>query len=64
VTKWIVGIILATVLVVVGLGILVDAVFEHDMRNAEEHCASLGAEPHYTYQTRYICITPDGRVVS
>lgn len=56
--------------ILVGLGLigwgawaLVDWAFTSDMRNAEAHCAQLDAKPQYTYRTRYICVTPDGRVV-
>lgn len=47
----------------VGAGVLVEWAFDRDQRNAETECAQYGAEPHYTYRTNYICVTPDGRVV-
>ncbi len=43
--------------------LLVDWAFDTDVKNAETYCAQFGAEPQYTYRTRYICVTPDGRVV-
>jgi hypothetical protein len=56
--------------IIVGIGAiiwlsywLVDNGFKHDMRAAEQDCSQYGAVPEYTYQTRYICVTPDGRVV-
>lgn len=58
------ALLVLAVLLVMGASALVVAWgFKHDMRAAQERCAALGAEPEYTYQTRYICITPDGRVV-
>lgn len=49
--------------VLLGSWVLVGWAFRHDMNAAEKACAELGAKPEYTYRTRYICITPDGRVV-
>lgn len=58
-----VSLILLVVLILGGSWLLVDMAFKHDMKNAEEVCASLGARPNYTYRTHYICVTPEGRVV-
>jgi hypothetical protein len=46
-----------------GSYLLIDWAWDRDVRNANEHCAQLGATPQYTYRTRYLCVTPDGRVV-
>lgn len=62
-TKLIIGVVLLVVMVLGGSFLMVSWAFNTDMRNAEERCAALGAEPRYTYQTRYLCVTPDGRIV-
>lgn len=55
---------LTVVILIIGIsGVATYWVFSHDEHNADKACAALGAEPHYTYRTRYICVTPDGRVV-
>jgi hypothetical protein len=61
--KWIAGAIVLFALIAWGSYALVDWAFDTDVRNAEAACAELGAAPRYTYRTRYICVTPDGRVV-
>lgn len=44
--RWVAGAILFIVLVLVGSYFIMDAAWDADVRNAEEHCHSLGAELH------------------
>lgn len=46
-----------------GSWFIVDAVFDHDVQKAEEYCAQYDATPRYTKNTRYFCVTQDGRIV-
>ncbi len=61
--KFILGIILALVVIGGAAYALVDWAWSIDVRNAEADCSAKGARPSYTYRTRYVCVTPDGRVV-
>lgn len=61
--KFVIGVLISATVICGGSALIVNWAFSHDERNAEKTCTALGAEPHYTYRTHYICVTPDGRVV-
>lgn len=55
--------LLFCLVVIVVCGAIVIGIYSIVSNNAEERCAALGAKAHFTYQTRYLCVTPDGRIV-
>lgn len=59
----IVSIVLGIV-VIFGLWMFVHWAFEQTEKAAIVDCAQYNAKPKFTYRTDYICVTPDGRIVT
>lgn len=61
--RFILGLIVVIALIVGGSMWLWNSVWDYDVKQTNDYCHSLNAEPVFTHNTHAVCVTADGRVV-